>query len=914
MPLLALNAVAQPKAAAPAAADNLRRQFESPPDDARPMMRWWWFGPSVTHDELARELQTMKQGGIGGVEVQAVYPLALDDNATGIHNLPYLSDGFLDALRFASHTGRDLGMRVDLTLGSGWPYGGATVPLADAAGMLRVARVKVDASTRRVPLPSLSQDEHLIATFIGSSASGAANEAFVQARTTPEGTVDLPRGMSGEVVFFISSRTGQQVKRAAVGAEGFVVDHYDSGAVGRYLHSVADRLMQGFDQQPPYAVFCDSLEVYGSDWSDDFLQEFQKRRGYDLKPHLPALVADVGPETAAVRYDWIRTLGELFNERFAAPLHDWAKQNHTRLRMQSYGAPPANVSSYSQVDLPEGEGPQWKVLSATRWASSASHIYGVPITSSETWTWLHSPVFRATPLDMKAEADRHFLIGINQLVGHGWPYTPPGVAYPGWRFYAAAVLDEQNPWWIVMPDITQYLQRVSFLLRQGSPANDIALYLPTADAAAHMRAGHVELFPALRDQLGPDVIARILEAGYDFDVFDDDVLRTLGKIDGHSLQLGPNRYRVVILPAVERIPLESYRKLEEFVRAGGILIATKRLPEFAPGLRDAQATDIRTVSRNLFDTQPAPAHFVGDEAQLGTQLAALLAPDMSMSPAVADVGFVHRHLDDREIYFIANTVNQRQTTTARFRVGGLRPQWWNAMSGEVSEVPVETADATSVSVALDLAPYESRVLVFSRATSAQLSGVRAGRKAAATTKPLIDLSDDWRVTFHSSRLSETMPHLRSWTDDDRTRYFSGTATYEKTFSLPASTLNGAYSLMLDFGSGKPVPPAPLKSGMQAWFDPPVREAAVVYVNDQRAGSVWCAPYEIDVTKFISPGENRLRVEVANLALNAMSGQPLPDYRLLNLKYGVRFEAQDMDKVQPIPAGLFGPIKLVTRAR
>ena len=101
------------------------------------------------------------------------------------------------------------------------------------------------------------------------------------------------------------------------------------------------------------------------------------------------------------------------------------------------------------------------------------------MTSSETWTWLHSPVFRATPLDMKAEADLHFLQGINQLIGHGWPYSPDRAGEPGWRFYAAAVFNQHNPWWIVMPDITKYLQRVSFLLRQGKPANDVALYLPT---------------------------------------------------------------------------------------------------------------------------------------------------------------------------------------------------------------------------------------------------------------------------------------------------------------------------------------------------------------------------------------------------------------------------------------------------
>ena len=103
------------------------------------------------------------------------------------------------------------------------------------------------------------------------------------------------------------------------------------------------------------------------------------------------------------------------------------------------------LSSNALVDLPEGEGPQWRQFSFTRWATSAAHVYGRPIASSETWTWLHSPPFRATPLDMKAEADRFFLQGINQLMGHGWAYSPPSAGEPGWRFYAAASLMHTIP-------------------------------------------------------------------------------------------------------------------------------------------------------------------------------------------------------------------------------------------------------------------------------------------------------------------------------------------------------------------------------------------------------------------------------------------------------------------------------------
>ena len=282
------------------------------------------------------------------------------------------------------------------------------------------------------------------------------------------------------------------VKRAGVGAEGLVLDHYSRAAIDSHLKTVGDRLMEAFGPNPPYAVFSDSLEVAGSDWSADFLAEFQKRRGYDLTPLLPALALDA-PDAAAIRRDWGKTLTELTNERYLTPVREWAQAHGTRFRSQTYGTPPVNISSYAFVDLPEGEGSQWRTLSSTRWASSASHLYNRPVTSSETWTWLHSPVFRATPLDMKAEADLHFLQGINQLIGHGWPYSPPEAGEPGWHFYAAAVFNSHNPWWLVMPDITRYLQRISYLLRQGKPVADVAVYLPTDDIYARFTPGRISI-------------------------------------------------------------------------------------------------------------------------------------------------------------------------------------------------------------------------------------------------------------------------------------------------------------------------------------------------------------------------------------------------------------------------------------
>ncbi len=892
--------------------NDLQRAFERPPDNAKIMMRWWWFGPAVTKPELERELRLMKEGGIGGFEVQPVYPLAPDDPALGIRNLPFLSDEFLDALRFVSAKAHELGLRMDLTLGSGWPYGGPSVPINEAAGTLRVERVKVPAS-HRVTLPNLSPGEELLAAFLAeTNGQNIVSASLRELTEMHDGTVRLPDNLDTphEVLFFISSRTGMQVKRPAVGAEGYVLNHLDATATEHYLKNVGDRLMQAFPSNPPYAVFCDSLEVYNQDWTEDFLEEFKRRRGYDLKPQLPALIADIGPKTLDIRRDWGKTLTELYNERFLMPLHDWARRNHTLLRVQNYGLPAVALSGYANVDLPEGEGAQWKIVRGTRWASSASHIYGRPVASSETWTWLHSPVFRATPLDMKAEADRHFLMGINQLVGHGWPYTAEGVEYPGWRFYAAAVFDEKNPWWIVMPDIASYLQRSGSLLRQGTAVNDVALYLPTDDGWAHFTTGNPHLIDILKDRVGTDVISAILDSGYGFDFFDDDILMSSGRMGPESLVLGAARYRVVVLPGVERIPLETMRKLEQFVRGGGILIATRRLPEIVPGFKATETAqmELRQSVKALFAGLFGRAYFIEDEKQVGATLARLLQADLSLRPAVPEIGFIHRRTNDAEIYFVANTSNLRQKLVATFRITGMQAEWWDPFSGKVSPAKVEAASQAGTMVALDLEPYGSRVLVFSKRT--------LPKAAVPVVKPppAIDLSTGWRVSIGANAKPVVMEQLQSWTDNEATRYFSGTGTYEKEVNVAGDFSHTGVTARLDFGEGKAVAEQTLRSGIQAWFDAPVREAAVVYVNDRRVGSVWCPPYSLEIGDFLRPGDNRIRIVVANLALNYMAGRRLPDYRLLNLRYGERFQAQDMDKVQPVPSGLLGPIHLIFAGR
>ncbi|SPE38953.1 Glycoside hydrolase family 2, sugar binding [Candidatus Sulfopaludibacter sp. SbA3] len=842
-------------AASPATVAELRQSFLHPPDDARIMVRYWWFGPAVVKTELEREMRKMKEGGIGGFEVQPTYPMQLEGN------FKYLSPEFLDDLTFAGAKAKELGLRMDLTLGSGWPFGGPHIPIEEAAGRLIVS----------IGPPRLAEGDKLIAAFqvSGNGRQFSLDDAH---------QVADPSTAQGTILNFVAGHTRQTVKRPAFGAEGFVLDHYDPGAIATHLKDVGEPMLKALAKTPPAAIFSDSLEVYSSDWTRNFLQEFRKRRGYDLLPYLPALANGAsGDKVMSIRHDWGKTLSELADDNYLKPLTQWAHEHHTLFRSQSYGIPPVTLSSYQYVDLPEGEGTQWRHFSATRWAASASHLLGKPVTSSETWTWLHSPVFRATPLDMKAEADIHFLQGINQLVAHGYPYSPPEAGEPGWRFYAAAVFNDHNPWWLVMPDVTRYLQRVSFLLRQGQPANDVALYLPTDDAFAGFTLGRDSVNQAMDGLIGNTVIPQILDAGYNFDFIDDGFIAK----DGVP-------YKVLILPNVERIPLASLQRILDYAKKGGAVIATRRAPSLAPGLMDAADTPkIKELAAGL--------RLLTDETKLGDTMHEALAADVATAP---EVGFVHRKLPFAEVYFLANTSNHPVHHDATFRIQEMQGAWWDPFTGKVSK-------AGGAKLDLDLAPYESRVLVFF--------------KQAVTDPPLptgpettaLDLSGGWKVTFPGAAPVE-MPKLVSWTEEPDRKYYSGQATYEKSVTVDRAL--AGRTVFLNFGEGTPVSTEGRRSGsgMRAMMDGPVREAAVVWVNGQRAGSVWCAPFEVNVSGLLHAGENSIRVVVANLALNNMAKGPLPDYKDLTAKYGERFQAQDMNMVVPQPSGLLDGVRLVTR--
>ena len=939
---LALALAAPAFAQTPPSLDTLRKNFANPPIEARPMVRWWWFGPAVVKPEILTELRQMKTDGIQGAELAFVYPEALDDPAKGLKNLPFLSPQMLDAVTYAKDEARKLGLRIDVTLCSGWPYGGPHIPLAQAVTRLRVAEVPVAANATSVNVPRLEEGESVLSAVIADPAKNAAapptnargrgprppsfDAASAKALTVSGNSATLTASPSARVaVFFIQSHTKQQVKRAAVDADGYVLDPFSHDAVANHLKTVGEPLVKAFGATPPYAIFSDSLEAYGADWTPNLPQEFKKRRGYDLMPHLAELVAGTGVEADNLRHDYGKTLTELINENYLVQINDWAKAHNTKFRSQTYGEPAVSFSSQNLVSLAEGEGPQWRQFSTLRWATSANHVFDHNVTSGETFTWLHSPVFRATPLDMKAEADIDFIMGENQLIFHGWPYSPPDheVPEPGWSLYAAAVFNNHNPWHPVMPAVTAYIGRMSYLLRQGQPANQVAILLPTDDAWASFRPTQTTLTGAFSRLITRELVSAILSAGYNVDFIDADAVNSTGM----------GAHQILVIPPTKRIPVNTAEKLLAWQSSGGKIICVGDYPSLTD-----DGKDLSEALRGSGQQHEPPAVAPGI-AQLAAFLHDAAKPDLSLGNADdnarSQIGFIRRKLSDADIYVVVNTSNMPLDVTASFATEHKSAEEWDPDTG--------TSGAASASAQpIHLDPYGSRVYVFSDGSGpAPVQAMRAGN---ATAIPSLDISTAWKLNFVGLNKTEDASFLKDWTADPSTAHYSGEVVYSRDVRLDKALAGTVY---LSIGGGKPLPGAPDPNaqtavlgpnglpdprvtrpgpGMHAYFDPPLHVAALVSINGQPAGALWHPPYRLDVTKLLKVGTNHIELKVYNTAINAWSAEPPRDYGPLIEKYGDRFQMQDICKpgsdwarhcvssLEPVPSGIVGSVELQMEAK
>ncbi|ORX40322.1 hypothetical protein BD324DRAFT_648905 [Kockovaella imperatae] len=783
----------------------------------------------------------MVKAGIGGVELSCVYPIAPKQPVA------YGSQHFLDLVSYASRAAQARGMRFDMTIGSGWSFGGSHVTSEHAAKRLRFETRVVGPHSQTISLPGRWPGDCLIAAWISDGALGEHSPAFQRLELVGD-SVSVPSGGSPRTILVATSGlTGQQLKRASNGAEGPTLDHYSREATMHHLESVGDPFLKAAGgSKNVTAVFCDSLEVYHSDWSPNMVQEFKIRRGYDPVPLLYHLWSP-HPSGALFRADYYRTLSEVYEDNFLAVCHTWARQHGTKFRVQNYGQPPARISGFRHADMIEGESWGWLTVPQSRWAASAAHHLGINVVSSETWTWINSPSFKARPLDFKGEAHDHVLCGINHFIGHGWPSSPTNVVSPGWAFYASGAISDRNAWWKdASRPLFSYLHRLSEVMRHGEPVADIGIWMPYEDTYANFT--HEEehnLWRSSSMRLG-EVPRLLRQAGYDYDLIDA----------GLDVAVICQRHKVVVLTGCTRLSKDDLEALANIASQGIKILAVDS------------------------DLLPSAIHLSASD--LISKLRSIVPPDAHTGHP--GIGAVHRRLADGELYFVANTLPTPSSVSLQTRTPHSSWQRWNIHDGlfESGTGPIHS----------QLAPYEAAIYVTSQKDGNESKG------STQSSGPSIPL-ERWSLEHPLHDLQEVFaPH--QWDDSED---FVGSATYTSTIQLAAPLPSYLY---LDT-SKLPTPKRSARrdQSFEAHAADPLGVVAAVLINGQEAGTFWDPPYQLEIGRFLQTGANTIAIRVSNTSVPAMrSGDWRKIWEETERAHGRRFIMQEIDYAyEPTRSGL-----------
>ena len=881
----------------------------SPPADARGLTRWWWYGCAVTREEIVRELDFMQAAHIGGVEVQILYPVTPDDPEAGVYNIPYGSPEFYDILKFTAEECARRGMVFDFTPGSSWPYGGPTVEVEDAQQQVIPYQLdlhgpqtlSLDFTTRfagdvvAASLGRMERCDMLAETLRDVTENFQIKELFGWPWGTELCNLEIPEG-DWKLTFFVLSQHRNHVGKPSRGAQGLVLDHCSRRATDNFLRQMVAPVTE--QVQGIHALFCDSIEVEGHNWSGVLMSEFRRRRGYDLTPYIYALWGRIratnGEDiTPYVRYDYSQTMSELTIENFFDPLTDFAHKQGTLSRIQAHGTWGDILRVYAAADIPEGEtfGDHRTLRVNTihrRLASSAAHLYGRTLISNETFTWLKRPRFTETPEEMKAAVDAVFLDGMNMIVNHGYAYSPAYAGRRGWPFYASTHINHTLPWWSQYRHLADYIHRTSALLRQGHPTARVAVYLPQADIWADNMLSELHLAMRLDEHLDSDAMDGIQKAGYTFDYINDEALCDMSEISGGTLRVRDQVYHAILLVGCTRLPTATAARLADFAGAGGILIAD-RLPSESCGLwnRHAETAAVRQSMR-----QAAPILVSNRREALISALRSRLAPDVILSHPDT-VGYVHRADGDRHIWFFANLSNDEVNLCADLPDVTAPARAWSMNTG----MPMAMQWANG-RLALTLAPHESATVVF--ASDLADAPTVSAPALSHSVRPLCG----WILTVDGMTYPMS-DKPQAWEQIDALRHFSGTGVYACRFDADDAVINSDHAMLH-------------LSGLSA--------ADTVILNGEIVGDVWTCPLTVSLTGHLRAGENLLEIAVSSTLINEMMATPndgahrpcperlehWPYYgTVINTQRKARLHncREATEQRDPVPSGIWGDIWL-----
>jgi alpha-L-rhamnosidase len=876
---------------------------QKPISTAKPWAYWWWMGSAVDEKNITANLEDYAKAGFGGLHIIPIYGVKGEEERF----IPYLGTQWLKMLDHTVQEGQRLGLGIDMTLGTGWPFGGNQVSDADAAKSFKLKR---------------------------------ENGLY---------TLDF-------------QPTKQKVKRAAPGAEGWVLDHFNAEAVQRYFQPF-DSVFTSKNSEIR-AFYNDSYEVYGANWTPNFFQRFKRLRGYDLSQDLDVLYKDTAITEREKRIwaDYNETLSDILLEDFTKPLNNFAHKHHKILRNEAHGSPANVLDLYAASDVPESEffgskpypipyykqdedydpkrfGKPGEVV--LKFASSAAHVTGKKLVSSETATWLGNH-FKVSLKQVKPIIDESFIGGINHVFFHGIPYSPKEAPFPGWLFYASTNFNQQSHFWEHLPQLNGYIERCQSLLQNSTPDNDILLYFPLVDTwhsvgkkdKTHALDVHTLLRDNVLDSPFGNIIFELQRKGFAYDFVSDRQLQTLQNTP-------KTHYKVVIVPPVKYMPLETLQALAEMQKSGKEIIFVKQFPETVNGYFDIKRRQL-AFDKTLKNMKPSSP----------------LSLVMSVRPNLAEIGQVSQKLSNQSIrretmldkglqfirkkmlnpdtsrksvgtrYFISNLDSIYESGYIRLAASGKAVRVYNPLHKKEYALRPKKIGKKGIEIPLDLASGESVFIeVFSRKSQlkiqfpnlkilkvkipkfpnsktpkaksknlkSEIPNLKSSKMPLRRTR---QLQGPWQVSFIKGEpflpKNYTTDTLQSWTNstDTATQSFSGKARYTTHFTIDKNDV-----------------------GKTGWLDlGDVRESAKVYLNGKSLGIAWCLPMRVPISSDVLQENNKLEIEVINLSANRIryidrQGENWKKFYDINM-VDIRYKPFDASNWQVVESGLLGPVRMM----
>ena len=864
--------------------------FNNPPDQARPYVWWHWMSGNITREGISADLEAMADSGIGGAWI-------FNTGASHGCEIPpgpidYMSDEWLDMVKFATTEAQRLGLTLGVENCAGWAtMGGPWIKPEHNSQRVVSTVVKVDGGKRVVvklaqpetkldyyrdiaiiAYPSIKDEKYRVHQWMPKSVQRGGRKGRqpdlkscpADAAIALDGIVDLSSevGKDGTLTWDApkGSWTILRLGHTPLGTRNFPAVESGRGLeVDKLSRAAIDAHWQGgikpiLDRLGPMAgkvfndILVDSYEAGMNHWTAGMREEFEKRRGYDPTPYLPAItgrLVEDGPTTDRFLWDLRRTVSELFTENFYGYVADLCHESGLKFSAEPYTGPYESLAVAAKADLPMGE--FWvggDHTAGLKLASSIAHINGGNLAGAEAYTAKpYAAKWQNYPGIHKALGDLVWSEGINLFVLHAFAHQPfgddllPGMTFGQWGSH----FDRNVTWFKPGKAWVDYINRSQYLLQYGDFASDVLCFAGEASPNGAVNRKDIK------------------DAGFDYDVCGTDIFANLKTENGEIVLPCGRRYRLLVMPETPFQSPHVVRKVRDLVAAGATVLSSK--PKHSPTLTGFPASEkeVLVIADQVWGrcdgkTVKSNRHGKGEVLD-GISPADVLAK-LKVSPAVKlskDLAWIQRRTDDTEIFFVSNQSDKTINAVAGFRSTGKRPEFFDAEQSTITDATGWAVQDDHTMVPLNLAPEKSIFVVF-RHPGKPASHPHVLTEVAVG-KPL-NLTGPWDLRFQEKRGAPEKARfdkLISWAEHENKgiKYFSGTATNTIKFDLP----NGF-----------------LKNNQQVWLDlGKVAVIAEVRVNGKDLGTLWHKPFRVEVSKALRKGTNTLEVDVTNLWINRLIG-------------------------------------------